>query len=92
MFGWGSNSAVTSATINAQPIRVLAGETLLTAALREGVDFPHSCRVGGCATCKCRLVEGQVRELTESSYLLSEEELAQGTILACQSVPLGRCA
>ena len=89
MFGWGSNSAVTSATINAQPIRVLAGETLLTAALREGVDFPHSCRVGGCATCKCRLVEGQVRELTESSYLLSEEELAQGTILACQSVPLG---
>lgn len=89
MFGWGSNSAATSATINAQPIRVLAGETLLTAALREGVDFPHSCRVGGCATCKCRLVEGQVRELTESSYLLSEEELAQGTILACQSVPMG---
>ena len=89
MFGWSSNSAGTTATINAQPIRVLAGETLLTAALREGVDFPHSCRVGGCATCKCRLVEGQVRELTESSYLLSEEELAQRTILACQSVPIG---
>ena len=89
MFGLKLNSAGTSATINAQPIRVLAGETILTAALREGVDFPHSCRVGGCATCKCRLVEGKVRELTESSYLLSEEELAQRTILACQSVPMG---
>jgi NAD(P)H-flavin reductase/ferredoxin len=89
MFGLRSHSAGTSATINAQPIRVLAGETILTAALREGLDFPHSCRVGGCASCKCRLVEGQVRELTESSYLLSEEELAQRTILACQSVPLG---
>lgn len=89
MFGFQSNSGGTSATINAQPIRVLAGETILTAALREGVDFPHSCRVGGCASCKCKLVEGRVRELTESSYLLSEEELAQRTILACQSVPLG---
>ena len=89
MFGSASKSAGTSATINAQPIRVLAGETLLTAALREGVEFPHSCRVGGCGTCKCRLVEGQVRELTEFSYLLSAEELAQRTILACQSVPLG---
>ncbi len=89
MFGLPSRSAGTSATINAQPIRVLAGETILTAALREGVDFPHSCRVGGCATCKCRLVEGRVRELTEASYLLTEEELAQRTILACQSVPLG---
>jgi NAD(P)H-flavin reductase/ferredoxin len=89
MFGLNSRSKGTSATINAQPIRVLAGETILTAALREGVDFPHSCRVGGCASCKCRLVEGQVRELTESSYLLTEEELAQRTILACQSVPLG---
>ena len=89
MFGSASKSAGTSATINAQPIRVLAGETLLTAALREGVDFPHSCRVGGCGSCKCRLLEGKVRELTEFSYLLSEEELAERTILACQSVPLG---
>ena len=89
MFGLPSRATGTSATINAQPIRVLADETILTAALREGMDFPHSCRVGGCATCKCRLVEGQVRELTETSYLLTEEELAQRTILACQSVPIG---
>lgn len=89
MFGFRSTGQGTTATINAQPIRVLKGETLLTAALREGVDFPHSCRVGSCASCKCRLLEGQVRELTESGYLLTQEELDQQTILACQSVPLG---
>jgi alkane 1-monooxygenase len=30
--------------------------------------------VGGCATCKCRLAEGKVRELTETGYLLSGRE------------------
>ena len=78
---------IITAHINARPITVDAKETLLQAALRQGIDFPHSCRVGGCATCKCRLVEGKVRELTDSGYLLSGDELDQGYILACQSVP-----
>lgn len=79
--------ALVTAHINTQPITVAAQETLLQAALRQGIDFPHSCRVGACATCKCRLVEGRVRELTDSGYLLSDDELDQGYILACQSVP-----
>lgn len=75
-------------TINgAQPIEVQAKETILQAALRADVAFPHSCRVGGCAGCKCQLDEGTVRELTESSYILSSQELSQGYILACQAVP-----
>lgn len=76
-----------NATINGVSIAVQPRETVLQAALRQGFDFPHSCRVGGCASCKCRLVEGRVRELTESSYILSDEELDAGYILACQSVP-----
>lgn len=76
-----------TASINGQLIGVNPKETLLQAALRQGLDFPHSCRVGGCASCKCRLLAGQVRELTESGYILSAEELRQGYILACQSVP-----
>ncbi|MFT3857381.1 MAG: 2Fe-2S iron-sulfur cluster binding domain-containing protein [Aquabacterium sp.] len=51
------------------------------------MPFPHNCRVGGCGECKCRLVSGKVRELTDKSYLLSAEELQQGFILACQSQP-----
>lgn len=76
------------AHINGTAITVLADETLLNAAIRQGIDFPNSCRVGGCATCKCKLTEGKVKELTESTYLLSDDEMDQGFILACQSVPL----
>lgn len=77
-----------TATINTQAVTVDPKETLLQAALRQGIDFPYSCRVGGCATCKCKLVEGKVKELTETGYILSDEELDQGYILACQAVPL----
>lgn len=81
-----TNQAKT-ARINEKLITVLPKETLLQAALRQGIDFPNSCRVGGCGSCKCRLVDGEVKELTETGYLLSAEEIDQGTILACQSVP-----
>ena len=73
--------------INDRSIAILPKETVLQAALRAGVDLPNSCRVGGCGTCKCRLAEGQVKELTETGYLLSADEIDGGYILACQSVP-----
>ena len=76
-----------TAHINALPVLVEPRETVLQAALRSGIDFPSSCRVGGCGACKCRLTEGTVKELTETAYLLSGEEIDQGYILACQSVP-----
>jgi NAD(P)H-flavin reductase/ferredoxin/fatty-acid desaturase len=69
-------------TIHAQP-----GETILQAALRSGLELPSNCRVGGCGTCKCRLQQGKVKELTETGYVLTAEEIDQGYILACQSVP-----
>lgn len=68
-------------------IRVASSSTLLQAALDQGVPFPYNCRAGGCGECKCRLVEGKVKELTDKSYLLSAEELKQNYILACQSLP-----
>jgi 3-phenylpropionate/trans-cinnamate dioxygenase ferredoxin reductase subunit len=87
MFTLRSGGQPVTAIVNGQSITVNPRETLLQAALRSGIDFPHSCRVGGCATCKCRLTAGRVRELTETGYLLSDDELDQGVILACQSAP-----
>lgn len=87
MFAFLTKKKPITAHINAQPIVVQPRETLLQAALREGINFPHSCRVGGCASCKCKLVNGKVKELTEAGYILSDEDLDQGYILACQSVP-----
>lgn len=68
-------------------VRAQAKESLLLAAINQGVPFPYNCRVGGCGECKCRLVSGKVKELTDKSYLLSADELKQNFILACQSLP-----
>ena len=37
------------------------GETVLAAALREGLVFPYSCRSGNCEICHARLVSGKVQ-------------------------------
>jgi NAD(P)H-flavin reductase/ferredoxin len=87
VFSFFARKPPATAFINGTALTVGPKETLLHTALRAGIDFPHSCRVGSCATCKCKLVHGKVRELTRASYVLSAEELAQGYILACQSVP-----
>lgn len=75
------------AEIAGRSVEMRQNETLLDAALRSGLDVPHSCRVGGCGTCRCRVKEGSVRELTETAYLLTKAELDDGVVLACQSVP-----
>ncbi len=82
-----SSKRLTTLRINDQALTVEPKETVLQAALRHGIDFPSSCRVGGCGSCKCKLARGAVKELTETGYLLSAEEIEQGYILACQSVP-----
>lgn len=62
-------------------------KVILNSALSAGLGFPHNCRVGSCTQCKCKLKSGKVRELTDSSYVLSAEDLKAGMILACQSIP-----
>jgi 3-phenylpropionate/trans-cinnamate dioxygenase ferredoxin reductase subunit len=68
---------------------VAAGQTILQAALAQGLPWPSRCRVGSCTTCRCRLLEGKVRELTDTSYVLSATQLESRHILACQSQPRG---
>lgn len=60
-------------------------ESILDAALATGADLPYACKGGVCTTCKARLVEGQVE--MERNWGLSEEEVAKGFILTCQSHP-----
>lgn len=89
MFGWGKQQESTLALDGQAPVVLAKNETVLNGALRHGLAFPHSCKVGGCGACKCQLVSGEVRELTDSSYLLSREEIADRFILGCQSIPQG---
>lgn len=68
-------------------IDIGSGQTLLEAALANGIAFPHDCTVGTCASCKSRLKQGRVREATPFGYTLSKLELDAGFILACQAFP-----
>lgn len=48
-------------TFNDRTFDASHGETLLDAALRNGVDLPYDCRAGHCGTCCVRLISGDVR-------------------------------
>ena len=65
---------------------IKAGETvtLLESAQQAGIDLPYSCKAGVCATCRCRLLEGEVEMI--NNYSLEQWELDAGYILSCQSV------
>jgi 3-ketosteroid 9alpha-monooxygenase subunit B len=61
------------------------GTTILQTARQMGMAPPFSCEAGNCATCMARLVEGEVS--MRANNALTEEELAEGWVLTCQSVP-----
>jgi len=88
MFGFGKKKDLQLVVDGGAPVLLEKNETVLNGALRAGIAFPHSCKVGGCASCKCQLVSGKVRELTDKAYLLSTDEIRDNYILGCQSVPL----
>ena len=64
------------------------GETLLEAALREGIAFPFDCRNGGCGACKCTITYGSVDYGAYQPEALTADEKAAGKALACIAVPL----
>jgi ferredoxin-NADP reductase len=62
-----------------------AGETILRSVRRAGLSAPSSCEGGSCATCMARLLSGTVD--MKNNEALTEDEVAEGWILTCQSTP-----
>ena len=62
-----------------------AKQTILDAALKQGIDAPYSCQGGICSSCLARVTEGSA-EMTKNS-ILTEKEVASGLILTCQAHP-----
>jgi ring-1,2-phenylacetyl-CoA epoxidase subunit PaaE len=60
--------------------------SVLDATLVVRSDAPFSCKDGVCGTCRTKLVEGQVTMARR--YALDDDEVDEGFVLACQSVPL----
>lgn len=62
-------------------------ETTLLELLRlRGLDAPSSCEEGRCGACVCQVTEGEVK--MRRNEVLDATDLADGYILACQSLPV----
>lgn len=66
---------------------VARDKTLLEAMLAEGLAMPHDCKVGSCGTCRFKLLDGKIRELSPSALALERDQLLAGYRLACQAIP-----
>ena len=62
-----------------------AGDMLLDAASQSGLELPYSCANGMCATCRCKLSQGE-GEMAQN-FSLEPWEIEQGYVLACQFKP-----
>lgn len=60
-------------------------QTLLEAALKQGLDAPYSCQGGICSSCLARITSGTA-EMKKNS-ILTDGEIAEGLILTCQAHP-----
>jgi ring-1,2-phenylacetyl-CoA epoxidase subunit PaaE len=68
------------------PFDAAAGN-ILDSARAAGLPAPFACKAGVCATCRARVVSGEVE--MAARYGLTDEEVAAGYVLTCQSVPKG---
>ena len=60
--------------------------SILDAASAAGLEVPFSCTSGVCGTCRCKVIEGQVR--MERNFALDRKEVEAGFVLSCQAHPL----
>lgn len=67
---------------------VAEGERILNAALAAGYQLPYSCRRGTCATCRCRIITGEVDYGEYVEAMLPPEMKAEGYALLCQATAL----
>jgi ring-1,2-phenylacetyl-CoA epoxidase subunit PaaE len=61
-------------------------KSVLEAAANAGLDVPFSCKAGVCATCRAKLLEGDVR--MTRNFALEKSEIESGFILTCQAHPV----
>lgn len=68
-------------------IEVEEGQTILAAALRQGVWLPFACGHGTCGTCKVQVLEGYGDLGNASTFALMDVERDEGKVLACCCMP-----
>jgi ring-1,2-phenylacetyl-CoA epoxidase subunit PaaE len=79
---------VMSVTLDGRTRRVeFTQGNILDSARASGLPAPFACKAGVCATCRAKVTSGKVE--MAARYGLTDEEIEQGYVLTCQSVPAG---
>ena len=68
-----------------QILSVEEGETILDAALRAGLNLPHSCKGGHCSSCRARILAGEVSYPGGQPLGITPDEARAGYTLLCQA-------
>ncbi|MBW7902078.1 MAG: CDP-6-deoxy-delta-3,4-glucoseen reductase [Rhodocyclaceae bacterium] len=68
-------------------LAVEGDETILEAALRQGLTLPYGCRDGACGACKGKVLSGEVDHGKAQPHALSDAERAAGQTLFCCARP-----
>jgi ring-1,2-phenylacetyl-CoA epoxidase subunit PaaE len=77
-----------SVTLDGRTRRVeFTQSNILDSARAAGLPAPFACKAGVCATCRAKVTSGKVE--MAARYGLTDEEVAAGYVLTCQSVPAG---
>ncbi len=63
------------------------GETVLAAAIRNGVGLPYGCKNGACGTCKGKLIAGEIAQGAHQEKALPVAEEQNGYALFCCATP-----
>lgn len=63
------------------------GESVLTAALRQGIQLAHSCRSGVCRTCEGSVLAGEIAYPEGQPAALDADAQGEGRALLCQAMP-----
>jgi ring-1,2-phenylacetyl-CoA epoxidase subunit PaaE len=62
-------------------------ETLLQAALSQGIAIPYSCRTGLCGSCVVQVITGHI--WMGANDVLTPADIASGLALSCTGYPIG---
>ncbi|MEW9670018.1 NADH:ubiquinone reductase (Na(+)-transporting) subunit F [Ammoniphilus sp. 3BR4] len=86
-----SNTKVETYEVTLEPsgktIIAKEGQTLLDAAIRNGIQIPYGCRHGSCSACKAQVLEGDYQLMDRvSEYSLMSFEREEGFVLLCSTV------
>ena len=77
-----------SVTLDGRTRRVpFSAGNILDSARASGLPAPFACKAGVCATCRAKVTGGKVEMAVH--YGLTDDEVAEGYVLTCQSVPIG---